>query len=621
MTSPVDYVARGWPVFPCYGIERARCTCKLGLDCDNPGKHPRTQHGFHDATTDPDLINLWLNRWPNANWALRTGPESGFAVIDIDPRHDGFTSIAQLQANRGSLPDTLRSMTGGGGRHLFYTVPFGFKIPSTRGWLPGVDIRSDGGYVILPEGTHKSGVPYRWINLDTMPPSELPADIAKMILTRPAASNGSSAGGDLAGTATILMGVPEGERDDTLFRWACRLRRQLGDDGRRIVELAVLDAAARCSPPFPADQALRKVEQAWQQDHSDRVSDPMIALARKWQRDDESRRLVAGGDFILDEPETVATVWGDGERVLWPEGEGVMITGHQGVGKTTIGQQVVLHRVGLRSGGFLGLPVAKSDSPVLYLAMDRPRQAARSLRRMVDESDRQLLNQQLVVWRGPLPIDPLLDKDQFADFAERVCPGVGTIVVDSVKDLAPGISDDPVGSKLNMSWQEVIARRIQLMLLHHERKAANSAKRVHSLDDVYGSTWLTSGLGSVIVLEGDPGDPTVELRHLKQPAEPVGPLTLRHEHSVGVTVLFEDRPDLLGFLIAAEWTGVTAEDAARVVIGRAAPSDLKTIKRKLNKLVDQNLATKQSGKRTSHGAEPDRWYATPQATWSQREDL
>ena len=38
---------------------------------------------------------------------------------------------------------------------------------------------------------------------------------------------------------------------------------------------------------------------------------------------------------------------------------------------------------------------------------------------MIAESDRQPLNQQLVVWRGPLPIDPLLNKDQLADFAER----------------------------------------------------------------------------------------------------------------------------------------------------------------------------------------------------------
>ena len=293
-----------------------------------------------------------------------------------------------------------------------------------------------------------------------------------------------------------------------------------------------------------------------------------------------------------------------------------MITGHQGVGKTTIAQQLVLHRVGLRADGFLGLPVAKSASPVLYLAMDRPRQAARSFRRMIAESDRQLLNQQLVVWRGPLPIDPLVDKDQFADFAEEICPNVGTIIVDSVKDLAPGISDDKIGSALNQSWQEVIARGVELMLLHHERKAANGGKRVHSLDDVYGSTWLTSGLGSVIVLEGDPGDPTVQLRHLKQPAEPVGPLTLRHEHSVGQTILFDRPPDLLELLIKAGANGVSAEEAALAIIGRATDNDRRTIRRQLAKLVTDNMALKVTGRRSGHGSEGDRWYASPQALWS-----
>jgi hypothetical protein len=59
----------------------------------------------------------------------------------------------------------------------------------------------------------------------------------------------------------------------------------------------------------------------------------------------------------------------------------------------------------------------------------------------------------------------------------------------------------------------------------------------------------------VIVLDGEPGDPTVELRHLKQPAEPVGPLTLRHDHTSGVTVMFDDHPDLLDLLIAAGQLG------------------------------------------------------------------
>jgi hypothetical protein len=145
----------------------------------------------------------------------------------------------------------------------------------------------------------------------------------------------------------------------------------------------------------------------------------------------------------------------------------------------------------------------------------------------------------------------------------------------------------------------VIARGVELMLLHHERKAANGGKRVHTLDDVYGSTWLTSGLGPVFVLDGEPGDPTVELRHLKQPAEPIGPLTLRHDHGSELTALLgDDVPDLLGYLIAAGANGVTARDAAIAIIGRAAESDLKSIKRQLGKLVKDNLARKETGKHT-----------------------
>jgi hypothetical protein len=45
------------------------------------------------------MINDWLARWLNANWALRTGPETGFTVIDIDPRHGGYDSFAQLTAD------------------------------------------------------------------------------------------------------------------------------------------------------------------------------------------------------------------------------------------------------------------------------------------------------------------------------------------------------------------------------------------------------------------------------------------------------------------------------------------------------------------------------------------
>jgi hypothetical protein len=51
MTSPVDYVARGWQIFPCHSIERGRCVCRKGRDCESPGKHPLTENGFKNATT------------------------------------------------------------------------------------------------------------------------------------------------------------------------------------------------------------------------------------------------------------------------------------------------------------------------------------------------------------------------------------------------------------------------------------------------------------------------------------------------------------------------------------------------------------------------------------------
>ena len=50
MTSPAEYVARGWAIFPCHSIQRGQCTCSQGIKCDNPGKHPLTQNGSKDAT-------------------------------------------------------------------------------------------------------------------------------------------------------------------------------------------------------------------------------------------------------------------------------------------------------------------------------------------------------------------------------------------------------------------------------------------------------------------------------------------------------------------------------------------------------------------------------------------
>lgn len=100
------------------------------------------------------------------------------------------------------------------------------------------------------------------------------------------------------------------------------------------------------------------------------------------------RAHIDGAAFILDTPAEVVPVWGRGDEVLWAQGEPLLINGPTGVGKTTIAQQLVLARLGMREE-VLSYPVTSDGRPVLYVAGDRPSQEARSMARMVTEADRE----------------------------------------------------------------------------------------------------------------------------------------------------------------------------------------------------------------------------------------
>ncbi len=419
----------------------------------------------------------------------------------------------------------------------------------------------------------------------------------------------------MTATGSGSTGEPilEGGRNTELFRIATRLRRRNHDD--RLVVGASVHAynAAFCKPPLEDAEVRAIIESAFRQDHTDETF-PDYDPDRAVTADARKTRVATGDVFVLDEPTEVTAVVGSGDQVFWASGEGCMLNGQQGVGKTTVAQQIVLHGIGVRTGPLFGLPVAPFAGPVVYLAMDRPRQAARSFRRMVSDEDRDLLRDRLVVWKGPLPTNPTKSPTVLADFVQEICPTAAVLVVDSVKDLAPGISADEVGAALNLAWQEVVARDIELLVLHHERKASQGSARAHSIDDVYGSVWLTAGMGSVLVLEGEPGDPSVTLRHLKQPAEPVGPLDLRHDHATGTTRL-HTAPSLLDVLHTSGPSGMTAEEIALVVIGRSSRNDVQSIKRRLDKQIKAHAVELISGAMTPAGRSPNRYRLTGLAEW------
>ena len=251
------------------------------------------------------------------------------------------------------------------------------------------------------------------------------------------------------------------------------------------------------------------------------------------------------------------------------EGEALILAGGQGLGKTTLAQQFALGRCGFEEyGDLLGFPVKPGHGRTLYLAMDRPRQAARSMRRMVGESWRAELDERLVIWPGPPPADIAKHPSLLLTLCRKA--GADTVIVDSLKDAAVGLTDDEVGAGYNRARQIAVAAGVEVLELHHNRKALSGAKGGKlGIDDLYGSTWLPSGAGSVLLLTGSPGDPIVALHHVKQPASEVGPLQVIHDHEVGRSTVWHSA-DLV--TLASKPGGLSAVEAACALYETEKPS-------------------------------------------------
>jgi replicative DNA helicase len=298
-------------------------------------------------------------------------------------------------------------------------------------------------------------------------------------------------------------------------------------------------------------------------------------------------RVVDGETFVFGEDtDDAPALWGHGDAPLWTPGEGLMIVAPEGVGKTTIAQQLTLAHIGLRDGTLLGMPVEAAAGRVLYIAADRPKQAMRSLKRMVSDADREALCDRLVVHRGPLAHD--LGSETTVVCLTQLAQeqGASTVVVDSLKDVAVGLTKDEIGAVVNQAFQNLIAAGIELVVLHHPRKANADNKKPNKLSDVYGSRWLTAGMGSVVLIWGEAGDTVVELTHLKQPLEDVGRLTLVHDHATGTTTV-EAEPTPYDLVAATRRSGLTVADAAAKLERSDSRNAIERARRKLNKLVDQ----------------------------------
>lgn len=144
-TSPlqraaIDYASNGWVVFPV----RDKRPLVRGWREFEPGQAHVKQAAV--------WWHAWSRRTCSADIALRTGRygDAWLVVIDVDTRNGGRVDP--------EWSATLTASTPSGGVHLFYTS--GTFVPNSAGEVaPGVDVRGEGGFVVVPPSPGRE-----WIN-------------------------------------------------------------------------------------------------------------------------------------------------------------------------------------------------------------------------------------------------------------------------------------------------------------------------------------------------------------------------------------------------------------------------------------------------------------------------
>jgi hypothetical protein len=171
--NAAKYAELGWAIFPLTVGDKVPM---------------RGTNGLHDASADRAQIDAWSMAHPGANIALRCGKVSGVIVIDPDPRNGSVETLAKLAREGKTFPDIPEASTPRDGRHKCFAYDERVRISKADALGPGVDVKTDGGYIVLPPSWWaRQGAGYRWI----VPPrgnclSPLPRWVIQALQPKPA---------------------------------------------------------------------------------------------------------------------------------------------------------------------------------------------------------------------------------------------------------------------------------------------------------------------------------------------------------------------------------------------------------------------------------------------------
>lgn len=242
----IRYYRAGWLIFPCMDK-------KPYFQALQPWEGKWGWINRQSLTEE--IVRKWWGMFPGAQIALKCGKDSGIAVIDIDWLKNPENGLPDVQGSVmpdelvGKLPvSPLVSTTGGLGKHVFYRH---VDIPnSVRRVHPQMDVRSEGGYVILPPSVHRSGNAYRWD--EDVSWSEEAVKLLPYFPTQALKPLNSKQGPAKQDWSTVMRGASQGMRNQTAASLSGLLVRRL--DAHMAWDILELWNEQRNNPPLSSDE-------------------------------------------------------------------------------------------------------------------------------------------------------------------------------------------------------------------------------------------------------------------------------------------------------------------------------------------------------------------------------
>jgi hypothetical protein len=210
------------------------------------GKRPLIERWPEKATCDAERLRVWMRKYAGCNWGLACGVDSGVFVLDFDGA-EGEAVVREISERHGCDWTETLSVQTARGMHFYFEYPEGVSIRNSTSKLArGLDVRGEGGYVLVPPSVHPGGTIYQWSETGQAATiMSAPAWLLEML---------AAPTGKIHQMPALRNDVvPEGQRNSTLTRLAGAMRRP-GMTPQAIEAALLVENAARCRPPLPEDE-------------------------------------------------------------------------------------------------------------------------------------------------------------------------------------------------------------------------------------------------------------------------------------------------------------------------------------------------------------------------------